>query len=210
MSDLPGRPNLSQLAEAVVEAAGEQIRSAIPGVFASVASDLSTASVQPAVSRAGGESDPAIPDVPVLFPQFSGGQITWPIAAGDPCLLVFGDRSLDEWQRAGGARSVDPTDPRTHDLTDAVAIPLGMGGAASGRSGDISLRLGTAELRLQSGNKVALGAGATEVLSVLSDFLNVFLTTVPLVTPATGVLTGSATTTITALKASLDLIKGGL
>jgi hypothetical protein len=163
MRDLPGQPNLSQLLEAAIDAAGEQIRVAVPGVLQSVADDLSTATVQPAVRRHDSGADPAIPGVPLLFPGFGTGRLTWPVEPGDPCLLVFGDRSLDEWHSAGGGREVEPADPRTHDLTDAVALPLGLGGAASGRAEDISLRLtpsgadGTVELRLQSDGNLALG-----------------------------------------------------
>lgn len=163
MGDLPGQPNLSQLLEAVVEAVGEEVRVAIPGVIGGVSSDLSKASVQPAVRRNDSDADPVLPDVPLLFPSFGRVKITWPVESGDPCLLVFGDRSLEEWESAGGDKEVEPADPRTHDLSDAVAIPIGPGGASSGRSSDISLAMtnptlvGAIELRLQSDGKVALG-----------------------------------------------------
>lgn len=59
-------------------------------------------------------------DVPVQFPSAGGFSLTFPVAAGDPCLLVFTDRSLDKWLDTGA--EVDPVDLRRHDLTDAVAI----------------------------------------------------------------------------------------
>jgi len=62
------------------------------------------------------ESLPVVPSVPVVF---SRGH-TFPVSAGDTCMLLFCDRSLDVWLARGG--DVDPLDVRRHDLTDAVAI----------------------------------------------------------------------------------------
>jgi hypothetical protein len=42
------------------------------------------------------------------------------VSPGDPCLLIFSDRSLDSWLDRGG--EVDPIDLRRHHLSDAVAI----------------------------------------------------------------------------------------
>lgn len=236
MADLPGQPNLSQLVEAVVEATGEQIRVAVPGVFASVASDLSTATVQPAIRRNDSAADPAIPDVPILFPRFAKGRLTWPVEAGDPCLLVFCDRSIEEWTDADGEREVEPTDPRTHDITDALAIPLGLGGAASGRAGDVSLRLtpdgtGTTELRVQADGKVALGgidregtyenhtpgttvpwSGTCELVQLLVDVLDALAVKAPIIDLATvpGALLPTAYDLLAEARSKLNTIKGSL
>lgn len=236
MSDLPGQPNLSQLLEATVDAAAEQMRVAIPGVIQSVAADLSTASVLPAVRRADASSaDPVLPDVPLLFPRFGTGAMTWPVEAGDPCLLVFGDRSLEEWVSAGGSSEVEPADPRTHDLTDAVALPLGLGGAAAGREADVSLTLtpgglgqGTAELRLQSDGNVALGnssrsgtykdyadsdqpySGASEVVDLLVQALDALASKSPLVETGGGTVTPTKFNTFAELRAKANAIKGSL
>jgi hypothetical protein len=66
-------------------------------------------------------SVPVIANVPVVWPGAGGFRLTFPIAAGDTVLLVFSDRSLDQWLAKGG--EVDPRDPRRHALPDAVAIP---------------------------------------------------------------------------------------
>jgi hypothetical protein len=151
------------LLETVIEAVGEDVRVSIPGVITGVGADLETASVQPAVRRNdAAEDDPVIPDVPLLFPRAGRARITWPVESGDSCLLVFGDRSLEEWQSAGGEKAVEAGDPRTHDLSDAVAIPLGPGGAESDRTTDLSVAFGgpeagAVELRLQGDGKLALG-----------------------------------------------------
>ena len=216
MSDLHGQPNLSQFAEAVIEAAGAQIHVALPGTIVSVASDLSTATVQPDVNPHDADPDPAIPDVPLLFPRWGSGQMTWPVEAGDPCLLVFGDRSLEEWQ-AGGGRQADPADPRSHDLTDAVAIPVGLGGAASGRSGDFSVQItsggNTAEVRIQGNGRVAIGNSSGELVDLLSQLCSLLEGALILsVDPAShqGQLLPAAAATVATIRGKLDAIKGSL
>ena len=64
---------------------------------------------------------PVIPAVPVQFPGAGGYRITFPIAADDVGLVMFCEASLDKWLVSGG--TVDPSDDRRHDLTDAVFIP---------------------------------------------------------------------------------------
>jgi hypothetical protein len=64
---------------------------------------------------------PKIVSVPVVFPRSRYFSLTYPIEKDDTVLLVFTERSMDRWLRSGG--TVDPRDPRRHDLTDAVAIP---------------------------------------------------------------------------------------
>ena len=64
---------------------------------------------------------PVIPAVPVQFPGAGGYRITFPIATDDTGLVVFSEASLDKWLVSGG--TVDPSDDRRHDLTDAVFLP---------------------------------------------------------------------------------------
>lgn len=64
---------------------------------------------------------PVIPAVPVQFPGAGGYRITFPIAADDVGLVMFCEASLDKWLVSGG--TVDPSDDRRHDLTDAVFLP---------------------------------------------------------------------------------------
>lgn len=216
MTEVFGQPNLTQLAEAVIDATGEQLRVSIPGIVVSVASDLSTATVQPAVSRYDSFADPAIPDVPLLFPRWATGQMTWPVEAGDPCLIVFGDRSLDEWSSSGGRQS-SPADPRTHDLTDAVAIPVGLGGAAAGRAEDFSLQVtsggNTAEVRVQGNGRVAIGNASGELIDLVSQLCSLLEGALILsVDPVShqGQLLPAAAATVATIRGKLDAIKGSL
>ena len=62
---------------------------------------------------------PVISGVPVFMPHAGNAQITYPVKAGDGCLIVFSERSIDEWIGKG---SIDNHDPRQYDLTDAFCF----------------------------------------------------------------------------------------
>lgn len=79
------------------------------------------ASVQPMLRKIDGESRPIIPNVPVIFPRAGGASLTMPVNVGDAVLLVFLDRSIDDWLARGGEVSL--TDVRAHNYNDAVALP---------------------------------------------------------------------------------------
>jgi Phage protein Gp138 N-terminal domain len=67
------------------------------------------------------ETLPVIPAVPLMFPGSGSYRLTFPIAVNDYVLLVFADRSTDEFYANGGAQI--PADVRMHDLSDGFAIP---------------------------------------------------------------------------------------
>lgn len=80
------------------------------------------------------EPHPVIPNVPVRHPRAAGGNafIHMPVAVGDDVLLVFSQRSLDNWKTqnipvVGQNGGVDTNDTRKHHITDAFAI---LGGSA--------------------------------------------------------------------------------
>lgn len=68
---------------------------------------------------------PILAGVPLVMPrsQTTGFSLTIPIAVGDDVLVVFSDRSIDNWQSTGKiSPPAEKVTTRTHDLTDAVAI----------------------------------------------------------------------------------------
>ena len=96
----------SSLTPAEVTALKKEIFSsfhcAMPGVVESFDATTQTAVVQPALKHSS-VSLPAIHDVPVFFPGGAASGITWPVAAGDECLLVFADFDTDAWLASGEA-----------------------------------------------------------------------------------------------------------
>ena len=65
-------------------------------------------------------SYPVIYDVPVVFPVGSGGScgVTFPIKAGDGCLLVFSQDNMQSF-----LTNSQTDDNRKFQLTDAICIP---------------------------------------------------------------------------------------
>lgn len=64
---------------------------------------------------------PVLISVPVIVMSGGGGYTTYPIFAGDQCLLMFCDRDIDNWLEKGSTNSA-PLSDRIHDVSDAVAL----------------------------------------------------------------------------------------
>lgn len=124
-SQVGGEQNM---ATALTDDIMSNLRVALPGIIQSFDPETVTCVVQPAVK--GYESDdsgkksslslPLLVDIPVIFPRGGGVTLTFPIKAGDECLLMFADRCIDFWWQNGGIQ--EPVDSRMHDLSDAFAI----------------------------------------------------------------------------------------
>lgn len=63
---------------------------------------------------------PPVVDAPALM--LGGGltQLTMPVAPGDPCLILFNDRDLNNWY--AGARGAPVATPRAHSFSDALVL----------------------------------------------------------------------------------------
>jgi phage baseplate assembly protein gpV len=120
---------LSEVLKTERDVINSQFRVAMPGIVQSFDPETVTVSVQPAIrytekDKDGNESThdyPLLVDVPVIFPHGGGCTLTFPVKAGDECLLIFADRCIDFWWQSGGVQ--EPVDTRMHDLSDAFAIP---------------------------------------------------------------------------------------
>lgn len=63
---------------------------------------------------------PLLVNVPIVFLNGGGAYLTFPIAPGDTCLVMFCDRDIDNWLQTGAVSP--PNSDRAHDLNDAVAL----------------------------------------------------------------------------------------
>lgn len=85
-----------------------------------------TIDVQPLINRVFEDVVVMVPsiilNVPVVFPSGGGGLISFPIKVGDTVLVIYSQRSIEEWMESGGERQT-PKDRRHHHRTDAIAIP---------------------------------------------------------------------------------------
>ncbi|AWK42730.1 MULTISPECIES: phage baseplate assembly protein V [Photorhabdus] len=100
----------------------------LPCIIQSFNADAVTITAQPAIRwkirQRDGELEsvslPLLVDVPVIFPRGGGVTLTFPVRAGDECLVVFADRCIDYWWQSGGVQ--EPVDPRQHNLSDGFAL----------------------------------------------------------------------------------------
>ena len=132
--------SLDSLLQTAIGASLAELHTAEPGkVISYQAGTPPIASVQP-VTRGmillsdetyEEESRAIIPNVPVMFPCGGGYSITWPLAAGDDVLIIYAERSIAGWKKSG-AGDQSPGDPRRHNESDAIAIPIGRPGATPG------------------------------------------------------------------------------
>lgn len=104
------------------------LRVASPGIIQSFDPEEQTVTVQLAIREKRLKNDgteewldiPQLVDVPVVFPRAGGYVLTFPVKAGDECLVVFGDACMDAWWQSGGVQN--QIDCRRHDLSDGYAI----------------------------------------------------------------------------------------
>lgn len=102
----------------------KDIHTSLPGQIVSFDAKTQTATVKPLIQRQlvdGTTIDiPDCQDVPVHHPRGGNIAFTFPVAAGDECLLCFSERAIDFWHENGGAQL--PSEYRMHDYSDAFAF----------------------------------------------------------------------------------------
>lgn len=113
--------------------AGQQanIWTALPAFVKSFDADAVTVEAQPTVQVQLRQPDGSwvittislCLDCPVVFPGGGGYMATFPLAANDEGLLVFGARCIDSWWQSGGIQT--QAELRMHDLSDGFFIPTG-------------------------------------------------------------------------------------
>lgn len=120
---------LAEVLAATTAALSNDLRVALPGIIHSFDPETVTCTVAPAIKGARMASDgsvnsvsyPLLVDVPVVFPRGGGCTLTFPVASGDECLLIFADRAIDFWWQSGNTQ--EPVNSRQHSLSDAFVIP---------------------------------------------------------------------------------------
>lgn len=143
-----------------------EVHTCMPGQI--VAWDGRYATVKPALAKAlaSGEAlaPPNIVRVPVCFPRGMGGKaiISVPLKAGDPVLLHFAERALENW--LSSKDDAEPGDPRQFDLSDAFATPVcrpGAGAAVDTENLVIQLDRASIVIAPDGSVTVTAAAGAT-------------------------------------------------
>lgn len=109
---------------------------------------------------------PLLTDCPVYFPSGGGARLTYPVAAGDPCVILFNDRDIDNWF-TGGANT-PPNSSRVHDLSDGLVL-VGFRNKATALANFYAdgAELAAAGGSLKIADKVALDGSASTLRAVL-------------------------------------------
>lgn len=63
---------------------------------------------------------PILLDCPAVVLGGGGAALTFPIAKGDECVILFNDRSLDNWLQ--GSSTSNPASPRAHSFADGLIL----------------------------------------------------------------------------------------
>lgn len=104
---------------------------ALPGIIQSFSGGGDfplTCAVQPAIKVLVRQQDgsiastqlPMLVDCPVQFPSGGNCTLTFPVAPGDECLVVFANRCIDAWWQSGGIQ--EQVEVRMHDLSDGFVL----------------------------------------------------------------------------------------
>jgi hypothetical protein len=117
-----------EMLRAAMDGLQARLWTALPGIVQSFDASAMTCVVQPSIQGRltavdGAETlvdMPLLPDVPVVFPGGGGCTLTFPVKAGDECLVIFAARGIDYWWQSGGVQK--PAETRRHDLSDGFAI----------------------------------------------------------------------------------------
>lgn len=213
----PRSPTTAETLRAVLAARLAQVHTCLPGQIESYDPIKQSASVKLTIKNVipyadgTGEDEldyPVIPDVPVAHPRAGAWRIHLPLSQGDHVMVMFAERSLDQWRSLGGIQN--PLDLRSHDLSDAVAVPCNLYPDADALTGLLMNCLsigkqGGSVININDDGTVNLGSAvpidaaalASKVAIQLQQLATVFATWVPV--PSDG---GAA------LKAALTVLLG--
>lgn len=111
---------------------------------------------------------PLLLDCPVFVPAGGSGYLTFPVTAGDSCLVLFNDRDIDIWFDTGGTAL--PNSQRAHDLSDGLAL-VGFRNKANALAAysTTGAELAFAGGKLNINDKIALNAAALTLKTLLTD-----------------------------------------
>ena len=179
--DLRNADEITQLKE-TIDRALSRVNTAIPGVVDAFDSATQTVTVIPAIQMRVNIDDeesfvtlPPIVNAPLIFPYAAtaGFALTMPVRKGDPCVILFSQRALDNWHDMGGIQPPESggVGCRHHDMTDALvmlaAAPL-TNVLGSWEADGIELRNKARTTRMTINDSEAQMVSGTTVLTVSS------------------------------------------
>ena len=175
----PISPTLTKTLLAAVKNGMLQLNVSLPARVEAYDVDEQRASVLPLLKRSltTGETFtlPTITNVPVQWPSANSGTafLHLPLKEGDLGLVLFTDRSIDEYL-SGSGQPVLPEEKRFHSLSDAVFVPgvLPFSQAISTADSDnVILRNGNMKVILQPEGRISIEGAGQEFLTIVDSFI---------------------------------------
>lgn len=154
--------------QSLIQNALVEINVAIPAKIISYDPQTVRATVKPSIPKrlSNGETlqAPQIVNVPVCFPMADVNeaiaQITLPMKANDGVLLVFSQRSLENWL-SGNEQA--PDDPRLFDLSDAFAIPSVNAKSPPADGENLCIKYGAGSMKITPQGDILIDAPSTTI-----------------------------------------------
>lgn len=179
-------PSLASLLELHKKNTMEQINCHQVGEIVSFNPSTQTAEVQVKMTLVrNGEimSYPILIDCPCVVLGGGQGRVTFPISAGDSCLVLFNDRDIDNWY--SGGQSMPPRTDRNHSFSDAIAL-VGIHNKQNQINGYLNngteLKYGSSTIKLESG-KVTVTDGSSSI-QISNGVVTISATSVVVTSPA--------------------------
>lgn len=105
---------------------------------------------------------PVLVDMPIVILSGGNSRLTFPIAKGDQCLILFNDRSIDQWFQNGQKATLELN--RLHSFSDGIAL-IGLRSLVSAIDD-----YDTARAVLKNTNaQIAVGANKIEISNATRD-----------------------------------------
>lgn len=168
--------DFSDVLKAIIRNEIGNVHTIVPGIVESYDAAGPSIVVRPAIRKQYDDGDvlamPLIYGVPVVFPRTNNCSISFPLEKDDSVLIVFSEKSLDEWVQTGEEST--PSDTRIHDLTDAIAIPglFAFGKGKEVPSSDLVISYKDQLIKVKASGDIEIGTGTGLKALVTEGFLS--------------------------------------
>jgi hypothetical protein len=176
------KPSLPFALSTAVRFLLNEVHTAMPGTIEQYDYTKCKANIQPSLQIKYNDGTiqtlPILVNVPIVWPRTSEGSISFPLKRGDGCLVLFSERSLDEWLSLG--KLCTPNDPRRFDLSDGMAIP-GLFAfdkeSAITDNDDFQIVYKDTNIRIKSNGDIEMGAINATLQSIVTGAYKIALET---------------------------------
>jgi hypothetical protein len=214
-NNIGNEPNFVQAFSIFIKSFLDNIHTAIPAIVTKYDYTKQKAHVKPQFNRKFSDGTvlemPIITNVPVIFPSSGEASLIFPVKKGDAVLLIIAERSIDDWLLK--SQQITPSDPRTFDLSDAIAIPGLMSFDKTSQLSNpnkVELTYKNFKISIDQNGKIAIGISGFELLSILSDLLQALIRATTITVIGAQPLSISIDGTLLQLLTKLSTIKGTL